>query len=201
MESSPVELKGMPHHDEAERVCLRSMLLESNNIAQVLSMIRSEDFYRRSHQLIFASIVWLFAAGAEIDPVLLSDELLKRYELQNAGGLEYLDALTEGILRTTNLEYYAGIVKEKVMLRRLAIPGLPTRGPLGKHQQVTPHRGALRPPLEHPRTLHRRDCRPSEPSPQPERRGRGGDGPAPVPTHARGAGRGHHAHPSLHRGL
>ncbi|MDJ0839362.1 MAG: replicative DNA helicase [Acidobacteriota bacterium] len=123
MDAIQVELKGMPHHDEAERVCLGSMLLESNNIAQVLDLVKPDDFYRRSHQLIFKSIVVLFEANSEVDPVLLSDELLKQNELQNAGGLEYLDALTEGIPRTTNIEYYAGIVKEKSMLRRLVTLG------------------------------------------------------------------------------
>jgi len=110
----------MPHHDDAERVCIGSMLLESNNIAQVLEFLTPDDFYRRSHVLIYTSIIRLFEADSEVDPVLVSDELIKNNELAEAGGLEYLDALTEGIPRTTNIAYYAGIVKQRSLLRRLA---------------------------------------------------------------------------------
>lgn len=114
------ELKGLPHHDEAERVLLGSMLLDSGNIGQVLLHLRQDDFYHRHHQLIFRAILERFERDEEVDSVLISEELIKLGELQNAGGYEYLDDLTRGIPRTTNVGYYAGIVREKAMLRRIA---------------------------------------------------------------------------------
>ncbi len=110
----------MPHHDEAERVLLGSMLLDSNNIPLVLESLKLESFYRKAHQLIFQAIVLLFERDDEVDPVLVSDELIKRNELQDVGGYEFIDDLTTGIPRTTNVAYYAGIIKEKAMLRNLA---------------------------------------------------------------------------------
>lgn len=115
-----VELKGMPHHDEAERVLLGSMMLDSNNIPLVLEALKLESFYRKAHQLIFQAIVLLFERDDEVDPVLVSDELIKRNELQEVGGYEFIDDLTQGIPRTTNVSYYASIIKEKAMLRNLA---------------------------------------------------------------------------------
>lgn len=120
LEDLAVELKGLPHHDEAERVCLGSMLLEQANIAQVMEHLQPEDFYRKSHQLIYQAVIKLFESDSEVDPVLVSDLLIKQNELQNAGGLEYLDDLTEGIPRITNVEFYSGIIKEKSLLRKLA---------------------------------------------------------------------------------
>ncbi|QTD50407.1 replicative DNA helicase [Sulfidibacter corallicola] len=119
-EKPDIAVKGLPHNDEAERVLLGVMLLESDNIAQVLDNLKVEDFYRRSHFLIFQAMVILFEKNAEVDPILVSDELINRGELDEAGGYEYLDELTQGIPRTTNIEYYAQIVKEKSMLRKLA---------------------------------------------------------------------------------
>jgi len=116
----PLELKGLPHNDEAERVLLGAMLLDVNNISLVLNGVEHKDFYRRSHQAVFKAIVTLFEADSEIDPVLVSDELIKNNELDVAGGYEYLDDLTRGIPRTTNIEYYANIVREKSLLRQLA---------------------------------------------------------------------------------
>lgn len=116
----PIELKGLPHNDEAERVLLGAMLLDSSNIAPVLNGVELKDFYRRAHLAIFKAVVTLFEADAEIDPVLVSEELIKENALEEAGGYEYIDDLTRGIPRTTNIEYYANIVREKSLLRQLA---------------------------------------------------------------------------------
>ena len=110
----------MPHNDEAERVLLGAMLLDASNISLVLNGVQMEDLYRRSHQAIFKAVVSLFEADAEIDPVLVSEELIKNGELQIAGGYEYLDDLTRGIPRMANIEYYSVIVREKSLLRQLA---------------------------------------------------------------------------------
>ncbi len=120
MPDEHIELKGLPHNDDAERVLLGSMLLESGNIAEVLERIQLDSFYRRGHQLIFKAILALFERNEEVDSVLVADELGRQGELQEVGGYEYLDELTQGIPRTTNIGYYAGVVREKARLRQLA---------------------------------------------------------------------------------
>jgi len=115
-----IELKGLPHNDEAERVLLGSMLLDSANIAEVMEQVALDSFYRRGHQLIYKAIVSLSERSQEVDPVLAAEELATAGELQEAGGYEYLDELTQGIPRTANVMYYAGIVREKARLRNLA---------------------------------------------------------------------------------
>jgi replicative DNA helicase len=119
-EEQHIERKVLPHHDEAERVLLGAMMLDQSNIPRVMDILKMDSFYRRRHQLIFQAIGLLFDRAEEIDTVLVSDELAKRGEMQEVGGYDYLDSLVEGIPRTTNVIYYAGIVKEKAMLRNLA---------------------------------------------------------------------------------
>jgi len=114
------ELKGMPHNEEAERVCLGSILLESANTSIAVEHLAHTDFYRQAHKLICEAIFALFNSNAEIDPVLVGDQLVKMGQLANAGGLEYLDALTEGIPRTGNLPHYIKVIKEKAQLRKMA---------------------------------------------------------------------------------
>lgn len=113
------ERRGLPHNHEAECVVLGAMMLESNNVSDVLDVTSVEDFYRPAHQMIFRAIVTLFEANQEIDTLLVSEQLAKQDELHQIGGLEYLDRLTHGIPRLANVRYYAGIVHEKALLRKL----------------------------------------------------------------------------------
>ena len=120
MTEKNIEMKGLPHHDEAERVLLGSMMLDNDNIALVLDVVKPDAFYRKQNRLVFEAIVAMFERNEEVDPVLVSDELIRGNTLQDAGGYEYIDSLTEGVPRTTNVAYYASIIKQKQMLRNLA---------------------------------------------------------------------------------
>ena len=115
-----VESHGMPHNDRAEQVLLGAVLLDSGNIPQVMDKVKVEDFYRQRHQVIYRTVISMFESDQEVDTVLVCDELIKLGTLHEAGGEEYVDSLIEGIPRTANLGYYAGVVKEKSMLRNLA---------------------------------------------------------------------------------
>lgn len=114
------ETKNLPHNDEAERVLLGAMLLDAGNVGEVLARLEKSDFFRRAHQLIFDSIVALFEREKEVDPLILADELERRGHMHEVGGYDFLNTLTQGIPRITNIEYYANMVKQKSMLRRLA---------------------------------------------------------------------------------
>ena len=119
MASELVEISSLPHHDEAERVLLGAMLLVPASIASVMEHVKGDSFYRRGHKIIFNCMVTMYESDAEVDVVLVSDALTKASELEEVGGLEYLDSLTQGIPRTTNVLHYAALVKEKAMLRKL----------------------------------------------------------------------------------
>lgn len=118
-----LEKRGMPHHDEAEKVLLGAMMLDSANIPHVLEFVNALDFYHEAHQHVFSGLVEMFEEDREIDPVLLAETLIKKDQLDHVGGFTYLDNLTSGVPRTANLPYYAGIVREKSMLRQLALLG------------------------------------------------------------------------------
>ena len=115
--SEHLELAAMPHNDDAERVLLGSMLLTPSGL-RVLKRLVPESFYRRSHQLIHAAISALIDRTVEVDAVTVSDELIRMDALSEAGGFEYLDALTDGIPRTANVDYYADIVLAAARRRR-----------------------------------------------------------------------------------
>jgi len=115
-----VETRGLPHNDEAERVLLGAMLLDRGCVSNVLGRLRSADLYRRNHQIIYEAVVRLFERDEAIDPLLLADELERNGEFHEAGGYEYLNQLTQGIPRLTNIEFYAQIVQQKSLLRQLA---------------------------------------------------------------------------------
>lgn len=113
-------LKAPPQSLDAEAAVLGSMLSEREACDTVLSIINSEEiFYSDSHRKIFNAIVALEQSNFPVDIVTLSDELRKREQLNDVGGLDYLQRLVESVVTTANVEYYARIVLEKYVLRRL----------------------------------------------------------------------------------
>ncbi len=100
-----------------------AMLIDSGNVGEVLARLDTEDFFRRAHQLIFDCIVTLFERENEVDSLILADELDRRGQMHEVGGYDFLNTLTQGIPRIANIEYYANMVKQKSLLRRLASIG------------------------------------------------------------------------------
>jgi len=108
-----------PHNLKAEQSVLGSMILDKDAITDVAELIKEEDFYREAHRLIFNGILRLFDKNEPVDMVTLAAELTKMGEFDALGGVEYLSDLTnEGII-TSNAKYYAKIVQEKSLLRKL----------------------------------------------------------------------------------
>lgn len=111
--------KTLPHNVEAERSLLGAVLLDEkifNNIAEIL---KPGDFYVDAHRKIFAKMEALSGESKAIDFVTLKNELAKSGDLESVGGAAYLASMTDGLPRATNVEFYARIVKEKSILRRL----------------------------------------------------------------------------------
>ena len=112
-----------PHDLLAEQSAIGGMLLSKDATADVLETVRPADFYIPKHELIFEAILALYSRGEPTDVIAVTDELTKQGELGRAGGPEYLHTLTSIVPTAANAGYYAGIVAEKAILRRLVEAG------------------------------------------------------------------------------
>ena len=108
-----------PHNQEAERAVLGAILIEPAVLVTVTERLRPEDFYRQSHQRLFQVIIDVSEQGEPIDLVTLTSELSDRKLLEEVGGVSYLTELAEAVPTAANVDYYAQIVEEKAILRRL----------------------------------------------------------------------------------
>src|SRR5512139_1769400 len=99
------------------------MLLSSDAIADVVETLRTQDFYRPAHQIIYDSILDLYGRGEPADAITVSAELQKRGELGRVGGAPYLHTLISSVPTAANAGYYARIVRETAVLRRLVEAG------------------------------------------------------------------------------
>jgi replicative DNA helicase len=122
--SSAPEFDRTPPQDlVAEQSVLGGMLLSKDAIGEVVEVIRHRDFYRPAHELIFEVIVDLYGKGEPADAVTVSAELTKRGEITRAGGAPYLHTLISAVPTAANASYYAKIVRERAIARRLVEAG------------------------------------------------------------------------------
>lgn len=130
-------VRSMPESLAAEAAVLGSMLIDPKCIADVIEILGREGFYRIEHQHIFDAIIGLYeksgnagetpaTRGEAIDGVLLRDELEKRKLLSEVGGYEYIGRILNSVPSSANVQYYARIVKDKMLLRELitAVSGI-----------------------------------------------------------------------------
>src|SRR2546421_415489 len=108
-----------PWSNEAEQAVLGAMLLDQDAALKAAELLDDTMFYREGHRLLFRSMIALTERGDVIDPVTLRDELLRRGDLDRAGGMEYLGSLIDVVPTAANVEYHAKIVRDKAVLRRL----------------------------------------------------------------------------------
>jgi len=112
-----------PHDVAAEQCVLGGMLLSKDAISDVMETIRPDDHYRPAHQIVHEAILELYGRGEPADPVTVSDLLNKRGELTRIGGPTYLHTLIASVPTAANAGYYARIVRERAILRRLVEVG------------------------------------------------------------------------------
>lgn len=112
-----------PHDQLAEQSTIGGMLLSKDAVADVLETVQPQDFYHPKHELIFDAVISLFSRGEPTDVITVTDELTKTGELARAGGAEYLHTLTGIVPTAANAQFYASIVAEKAVLRRLVEAG------------------------------------------------------------------------------
>ncbi len=108
-----------PQNIEAEQSILGGILIENDAINTVVEFLEAGDFYREAHQKIFQCMITLSEKNEPLDLITLTNELKKTKELESIGGASYLASLVESVPTAANIAYYAKIVKEKSILRKL----------------------------------------------------------------------------------
>ena len=108
-----------PYSLEAEQSVLGAMIINKEAINTAIEQLHPEDFYKEANKEIFEAIIELFNKNEPVDLITLSEELKRRGNLENIGGVTYLADLSGGVAITSNIKYYCDIVEEKSILRRL----------------------------------------------------------------------------------
>lgn len=108
-----------PHDIEAEQAVLGAVFLDADAIIDAMEVIAPEDFYRRSHQIIFQAMIQLNDRSESIDLITLKAEIEKSNSLEDVGGLTYLTELSQASPSAASIAYYAKIVDDKATLRNL----------------------------------------------------------------------------------
>ncbi|MFJ7744841.1 replicative DNA helicase [Peribacillus sp. NPDC097295] len=108
-----------PQNIEAEQAVLGAIFLEPSSLTVTSELLIPEDFYRSSHQKIFNVMLKLNDEGKAVDLITVTEELSATKNLEEVGGVSYLSELAGSVPTAANVEYYARIVEEKSLLRRL----------------------------------------------------------------------------------
>ncbi len=117
--SQKLSSKVPPQNLEAEQALLGSLLLEAATYDQVGDILKSEDFYKPAHQVLFQSIVDLHNKSQPVDLITVSNSLQQKGDLEAAGGTPYLVQLVNQTVSSANMMTYAQIVKDKSILRKV----------------------------------------------------------------------------------
>lgn len=108
-----------PQNIEAEQSVLGGVLIENEAVHKVMEILRAEDFYRDAHRKIYDALMDLAERDEPADLITLTNELRKKEHLDSVGGASYVTSLIDSVVTAANIEYYAKIVKEKAILRKL----------------------------------------------------------------------------------
>lgn len=108
-----------PQNIEAEQAVLGAIFLEPQSLTLASEILIPEDFYRGSHQRIYSAMLKLNDQGKAVDLITVTAELAATNILEDTGGVSYLSELASSVPTAANIEYYAKIVEEKSLLRRL----------------------------------------------------------------------------------
>ncbi|MDD4761578.1 MAG: replicative DNA helicase [Candidatus Pacebacteria bacterium] len=119
MDKDRKEVKIPPQNLDAERQVLGAVLIDKNSIHKIADLVDSSDFYDPNHEKVFKGILELYRKNSPIDIITLSNFFKEKDELKKIGGAVFLSDLVEGVATSANVEHFAGIIKEKKILRDL----------------------------------------------------------------------------------
>ncbi|AZA12374.1 replicative DNA helicase [Corynebacterium gerontici] len=117
------EARREPQDIEAEQSVLGAIMLSPHLVADIIELLRPEDFYRPAHQMIYEAIIDLYSDNKEIDAVIVTGQLDRRNQLERVGGAPYVHTLISSVPTSSNARYYAELVAEKALLRQLVHAG------------------------------------------------------------------------------
>ncbi len=112
-----------PQDIAAEMSVLGGMMLSKDAIADVVEVLRSNDFYRPAHQVVYDAVLDLYGRGEPADAITVANELVRSGQIARMGGADYLVTLIQTVPTAANAGYYAQIVSERATLRRLVTAG------------------------------------------------------------------------------
>lgn len=112
-------LKTLPVNIDAEQSVLGSMLKDKNAIVQAVETLKSDDFYKDSHKIIFGTVLSLYQKDIPVDMITLLEELKSTNKLEECGGITYVSEVSGSVISTANVHSYIKIVKDKSILRKL----------------------------------------------------------------------------------
>ncbi|MGH9903894.1 MAG: DnaB-like helicase N-terminal domain-containing protein, partial [Pyrinomonadaceae bacterium] len=98
---------------DSERAILGAIILDNGLVNQAIELLKPEDFYVRAHYLVFRAMISMSERGAEINPILLGEELRREGALEQVGGIPFISELTYGLPHFTNIAHYAKLVRGK----------------------------------------------------------------------------------------
>ena len=108
-----------PHNLDAEASLLGAMLLSSDAISAAIQIVTVDDFYKPAHAHVFDAITSLYAQGEPADPITVAEELKRAGLLESVGGAGALVDLESSTPATSNASFYAKIIEERAMMRKL----------------------------------------------------------------------------------
>ena len=108
-----------PNDSQAEQAVLGAMLVDKDAVLTVIEILKPADFYRTEHEEIYSAIIDLYNQGSAIDLLTVKEQLRLRGKYDVINGFEYLASLTNPMFSVSNVEFYAKIVEEKSILRKL----------------------------------------------------------------------------------
>jgi len=111
----------LPRNEEAERAVLGSILIENSSINQVIEILTAEDFYNENHSKIMNCMIDLDREGNAIDVLTLYEWMNSKGTIEEVGGASYLTYLVSTVPTAENVTYYAKIVKDKSVLRKMVM--------------------------------------------------------------------------------
>ncbi|RKF15791.1 replicative DNA helicase [Alginatibacterium sediminis] len=113
------DLKLPPHSVEAEQAVLGGLMLDNNAWDNVAELVVEQDFYQRSHRLIFRAMAVLAESGSPLDLVTVSERLENLEQLESIGGFAYLGEIAKNTPSAANIRAYSEIVRERAVVREL----------------------------------------------------------------------------------
>lgn len=114
-----LKIPEIPKNIEAEQAVLGAIMIDNEIFDEIFSILNADDFYRKTHRIVFNIIIALHNKHEPIDNLTVTDELNKRNRLEEVGGIAFITALPNTVPTAVNAVYYAEIVKEKSILRKV----------------------------------------------------------------------------------